>query len=536
MYQNGWFAAVTLDGNIRCWGIGKQFGPCDGLPDAGNYVQVARPCALTNQGILICPPEVDLAIPADFKASKVSQPNREGIGSLYALENSTGKIHCFSENGQKCTISPPSGEDFVDLVWNTKSGGGYLCALNQNKNVNCWTYSPGDLIYPSYLQYSSPLEYSTTAFTVVHTSEKEGSNVEMKCGSVTLPCKTLAKSVSLVRKITNPWIRIAPGTYTEPSLMLDSPGLRISSYNVLHENSVVMITPQKELEGQLLFWKSSFGSMHGLSFVGNSNQATGIVFADTIHQQVNSCEFKQWGSGAISVSRTFFQCAYCVFSDNSEAFPGHGAALKSLYSDLILTEPLLHGNIGTALSLKGGSLSVTGGSMVGNSASEGAAVFASDYTSLLVTNVLFQNNVAYNEGGALSLISAANGAVATIVNSTFTGNKALAKGGAVFLKNGACSLINCFFEANNVSSSENTKKSESVGVANERGGGAIFSASSHVSLSHCSFLRNVASQGGSGGAFYGSDSSLNAMSTRFDQNEANSGGAVWFRLANHLFF
>ena len=172
---------------------------------------------------------------------------------------------------------------------------------------------------------------------------------------------------------------------------------------------------------------------------------------------------------------------------------------------------------------KGSPLTVDGVAFTGNNATaQGGAIYTDPHADAKISNSLFEENNA-KSGGAIALWGDGgdNNTVLNqvIENTTFRGNTASSKGGAVaILKyDGAAqsntSFNNVTFEAN---SSEGT-------------GGAVHIESENVSIADATFTGNTANENnGQGGAIYvskGSDLSIDGST--FTGNEAAKyGGAI----------
>ena len=143
----------------------------------------------------------------------------------------------------------------------------------------------------------------------------------------------------------------------------------------------------------------------------------------------------------------------------------------------------------------------------------------------------FLNNVGSNSGGAINVYQFSDTSLVHINKSTFTNNSASA-GGAIFVNSVSTTVVikNCSFLAN---------------TAVEKGGALAFNDGDSIIISTSSFQDNLvgshvsthttSSTGkGKGGAVYFSAISIELVNTNFKNNEAASGGALFFEAAASL--
>jgi len=137
----------------------------------------------------------------------------------------------------------------------------------------------------------------------------------------------------------------------------------------------------------------------------------------------------------------------------------------------------------------------------------GGAVLAGSL-SLMLSDIQFLNNRAYGGGGALRIAS--EGSTATISNTSFSGNTAIAAGGGLGITSADVTIQQTSFDANQ-------------GLD----GGAIALSNAHVlDISGSTFSGNSATQ--NGGAIYSpTGSTLNLSTSTLENNSATaSGGAA----------
>ena len=169
------------------------------------------------------------------------------------------------------------------------------------------------------------------------------------------------------------------------------------------------------------------------------------------------------------------------------AYPGHAISLSGL--------TLRNG----ASSFYGGAiggaiLTVTNSWFFGNTGAYGGAI---DATSLTVTNSVFSGNVGSDGGGAIYT----GAGVATIANSTFSGNRAAVQDGGA-IDGGTLTVTNSTFAGNSAPT-----------------GGAI--AAFTLSVTNSTFSTNSATTGGAIQTYQGG-----VTNGTFSGNTAGTGGAI----------
>ncbi|HEX5688489.1 MAG TPA: right-handed parallel beta-helix repeat-containing protein, partial [Roseiflexaceae bacterium] len=275
-------------------------------------------------------------------------------------------------------------------------------------------------------------------------------------------------------------------------------------------------------------------SLLGCQFTGNQSREDGgalKIVSSTVNATL--CGFLEnegstWGGGAIGVNNgataTF---AGCTFVDNSS-----GTRAGAIYA------------IDSTLTLGGCTFATN------HAATQGGAIYAQQ-TDISVDSCTFDGNISAGagmiQGGGAILYWGGVDTVATIHNSTFSGNSALL-GGAVRLQ-GETNITDCVFEANHADQEGGAIASEIVAQLNIRnsqfldnttdgtGGAIVCNAESRVV--GCLFSGNSAASGGAIFAdeglyaysrFYGCRFSDNTASTSGGAVEVGHGGFIW--LAN----
>jgi len=153
--------------------------------------------------------------------------------------------------------------------------------------------------------------------------------------------------------------------------------------------------------------------------------------------------------------------------------------------NIILTNVIVSGNVaggsGGGIYATGGTIVITGGSVTGNTATnqDGGGI-ASTMTVLNVTNSSITNNHADGSGGDGGGIYTSFG-TATIINSTVSGNTTQGSGGGFFANNGLHSITGTTLSGNSARSSS---------VSSRRGGGGLAVARGTVNISNSTISGN----------------------------------------------
>lgn len=187
---------------------------------------------------------------------------------------------------------------------------------------------------------------------------------------------------------------------------------------------------------------------------------------------------------------------------------------------------------GGAIAADNCPLTITGGSELrDNSAGAGGAIRAIDSPVQISDTRFFSNEAEQNSGGALEIRQAPSSA---ITNSEFTANTADDDGGAISLRNSVVTVLGGSMSNNRAhdggaisvrSSTLNLTNSQlsQNSVTNMGRGGALYGLVGSVTVSGAVVESNRAS---SGGGFLLNNSTLNTSNTRFENNFADSAGAV----------
>ncbi len=235
------------------------------------------------------------------------------------------------------------------------------------------------------------------------------------------------------------------------------------------------------------------------------NEGTLTVNPDAVLQNANSTG----NGGAIRSADGVVELKGSV-SGNTAA---KGGAVYASGGDVILNGGTLSGNTaadGGALYYSGsGVLSITDGSVSGNSASggSGGAVYVAGGT-VNVTGGTIENNTAESgSGGAVY----ASSALITIENEAAVRGNTAQSGGAVYTENGTISISGGSLTGN---------------TATGANGGAVYIGTGSISISGGTLSGNTA-ENGNGGAVYTDSATLDLSGGSLTGNSAVGGSAVY---------
>jgi predicted outer membrane repeat protein len=270
---------------------------------------------------------------------------------------------------------------------------------------------------------------------------------------------------------------------------------------------------------------------------------------------VTNCSFSQNSAdvegGAIYIRITgteaFFEIAGCDFSDNSS---NQGGAIKiqrtggaSSTNRSIIRDSTFFNNVASQNGSEG----------------RGGAIYVDD-DSPFITNCMFQNNDATDYGGAVYIdMTALNSAEPIIKDSSFLGNNAEYRGGAIGVRvsrsgtGGEVQIGDAFFEIDNCRFSENTsyyggaigssadeviyssefsviKRSQFFQNTAVEGGAISHGNVSYITVTHCSFSYNRAVTSGGAASAWNGNSYSNSIF--FKNTAAVDGGAIYASYGN----
>lgn len=242
------------------------------------------------------------------------------------------------------------------------------------------------------------------------------------------------------------------------------------------------------------------------------------------------------------------------FTDNSatqDAWYSEGGAIYNVSGNAKIYGSTFTNNIassrGGAISNKdSGLLTVYNSNFITNRAEEGGAISnyetSSGTAEAIIYNSLFDRNETTGKGGAIY----SDQAPLTIVDSTFTGNKATNNpGGAIYSLNSTLTVINSTFKANEAfvggaindrylggspttaTISDSTFGGDLASDGNKASmGGALVNESTPMRINNSIFNHNSATN--NGGAIFNSAAVLTLQNSKFLNNSATTeGGAIY---------
>ncbi len=227
-----------------------------------------------------------------------------------------------------------------------------------------------------------------------------------------------------------------------------------------------------------------------------------------------------------------------VIADNSAM---RGGGVNNLGKLTVIDAEIL-GNVATSsgggiydaggsASNPGGTVSISGGGIEGNSASgSGGAIFVASGT-LTVTGTTVSNNSAGNGGGGID----DSGGLVAIRNGVIASNVAGANGGGIDAHSGTVHLTGGSIRANSAASGGGIYQAGgslvitgTIVSQNSAGadGGGIDDSGGHVQVSGAAITNNVA--GAEGGGIYGHSGMMTVNGgSSIDLNSAMSGGGIY---------
>lgn len=166
--------------------------------------------------------------------------------------------------------------------------------------------------------------------------------------------------------------------------------------------------------------------------------------------------------------------------------------------------------------------------------SDGASGAAKDNSSIAMTGCTLRGYRA-----ALGVIMFSIDSRGSIENSLFTENECV-KGGAIMASNKPVFVRNCtflnnvandggaiYFQAASVSENSILDSHFEGNVAKSTGGAIRLTGQMTVTMSGCTFKSNSAKGTGGGAIYLASDATLSVNNSIFEDNTASSGGAIW---------
>jgi len=219
------------------------------------------------------------------------------------------------------------------------------------------------------------------------------------------------------------------------------------------------------------------------------NSGTLTVTHSTITGNNASSSFFGYGGGIYNGTSGILTLTHSTITENN-ASGSAGASGGGIYNKgtLIVAHSIIAENnaISTRNSSGGGifsstALTVTDSIITGNTANSGGGICKTARGVLTVTNTTIAGNTALS-GGGIS-ISGGSNTVATMMNSTITGNTASANGGGIRLSSGTLMLTNSLVAENTANDTDSL-------------GGGIYCSYSTLMVTNTTITRNTAFNGG----------------------------------------
>ena len=273
--------------------------------------------------------------------------------------------------------------------------------------------------------------------------------------------------------------------------------------------------------GGAIFMLETRGSVVNCTFERNSVES---------HSQGDD-----FGGAVSAITNSHLTVQHCLFKENTATFSGGATYIQESHIDIkqCLFNENTANNSGGAISMK-----ETGGSFVNctfernsvgsslQSYGYGGAVCAITNSHLTVHDCLFKENTANCNGGATYIQKSH----INIKQCLFKENTANYSGGAIFMRETRGSFVNCTFERNSV---------ESRLQRYDFGGAVSARTNSHLTVHHCLFKENTANYSGGAISMQGTRGSF--VNCTFERNSVESplrryhyGGAVSAITNSHL--
>lgn len=165
----------------------------------------------------------------------------------------------------------------------------------------------------------------------------------------------------------------------------------------------------------------------------------------------------------------------------------------------------------------------------------GLVVFGAAPSAIVVTNVIFEGNVATtSDAGGGGAFASGDGEI-TFVQCQFIGNSAQNYGGGAYFQSASGGFVDCVFDGNSASDNGGGVRLANSDGASMTGstfrnnssqyGGGISFRMSQTTVEGCLFERNISSL--FGGAIMASESGQAFRNCRFHGNAASGGGAIY---------
>ena len=293
--------------------------------------------------------------------------------------------------------------------------------------------------------------------------------------------------------------------------------------------------------GAICCYDSSDPKIVNCTFSGNTSaDYAGAILCGFCAPTITGCVFDNnkgtLGGAIICIGADDVVIRECEFNDNSATLYG-GAIVVFLNRDPVTIENCTfnanEAEYGGAISAKSNA-SVTGCEFEQNSADYGGAIAYEGNAGVTLTNCVFSDNSAKNDGGAI--YGDFGGFYPRATNCTFSGNSADRFGGAIYGKLSLSPMTGCTFSNNSagwggaIYWTETGLTSDIVncvfsGNSANNDGGAILCDGGVLSFTNCLFSANSAKHDG-GTIYCQNSSSVTATNCTFSRNNAEGYGGV----------
>ena len=191
-------------------------------------------------------------------------------------------------------------------------------------------------------------------------------------------------------------------------------------------------------------------------------------------------------------------------------------------------------NGGAVYASIGANITVKGSSFSGNKASaQGGAIYVGQNAKVNIADTTIANNSATNRGGAISVANA--GGALTVTGGSITGNTSQS-GAALYFTGDISATITTTISGNTASdrgavmysSASGTVTFDGCTISNNTaaGNGGVISITGGTVNVNNSTVSNNKTTGGNGGAFFTTGGTINANNTTVSGNQAVNGGAI----------
>lgn len=250
-------------------------------------------------------------------------------------------------------------------------------------------------------------------------------------------------------------------------------------------------------------------------FINNHAECGGVIISNqsnmiSMNNQIYNNSAKINGGYLINFDGIYYSKNDTLKNTISDC----GAIFAQDYSTIIIRDSNIINNTafndGSVLKINKSTVIINNTRMYNNSAKNGGVIFANSENYITLNKVTFRNNTALIFGGAIYTVNSIIYSNNSMFNRTHANT-----GGAIYSTNSEIQLNKTLFDSNNA-----------------KFGGAITQLSERLTtITNSVFLKNNADYGG---ALYISKSPTLINQTKILQNTAKTGGAIYLTLSNIL--